>query len=301
MKKKELNYKKLFEGLLTDTEIGWIERGAKEYELFRNDIIEALTNNQFDDHHIYSSPPGYVKTWTTNEVAELLKIKLVKFDGSLGVFSFAADVASILLSAPKDNSKIICLMDDCDNLYDKGDGLNTIKGMYDEKRKVLAYGKSLGPQYHMLDDVQKDAIDRFRTPGRSGFSIPMDRFVFITLTNRWFPDMHDANNTSESKKQYYTDLAAIRRRVQFKDIVFDKGVDWGYCVHVIMNKPVCETHFPKITFQQKLEMIKWSSPLTHWDRLNETNVSLFVKMTKDMVRAPKDYPNKWYSQYIKKK
>lgn len=300
MKKKQLNYEKLFEGKLTDTEINWIKRGAKEYELFRNDIIEALTNNQFNDHHIFSSPPGYVKTWTLNEVAEMLGIKLIKFDGSMGLFSFAADIASTLLASPKDNSKIICLMDDCDNLYDKGDGLNTIKGMYDEKRKVLAYGKSLGPQYHMLDEIQKEAIDAFRVPGRSGFSIPMDRFIFITLTNRWFPDMHDANNASDSKKQYYTDLAAIRRRVEFKEIIFDKGVDWGYCVHVILNKPVCEYSNPKITFEQKLEMIKWSSPLTNWDRLNETNVSLYVKMTKDMVKAPKDYPNKWYSQYIKK-
>lgn len=298
---KVINYDKLFQGKLTDTEINWIKLGNKEYKLFRSDVEEALTLNQFNDHYIFSSPPGYLKTWTTNEVADELGKQLIKFDGSLGLFSFAADCGSVLLDAPKDNSKIYCLKDDCDSLYEKGDNLNTIKGMYDERRKVLAYGKSLGPQYHMLDDIQKEAIDRFRTPGRSGFAIPMDRFVFITLTNRWFPTMHDADNASDSKRQYYTDLAAIRRRVEFKEIVFDKGVDWGYCVNSILIKPICESIYPKITLAQKLEMIKWTSPLINWDKLTETNVSVFVKMTKDMVKYPTDYPNKWYSQYIRKK
>jgi hypothetical protein len=300
MKSKKINYEKLFEGKLTDTEISWIKQGGKEFELFKEDIKEALTLNRFNDHYIFSSPPGYVKTWTLNETADELGIKLVKFDGSLGVFSFAADIASILLAAPKDINKIYCAMDDCDSLYDKGDNLNTVKGMYDERRKVLAYGKSLGPQYHMLDDIQKEAIDSFKIPGRSGFSIPMDKFVFITLTNRWFPDMNDVDKASDSKKSYYLDLAAIRRRVQFKDIKFEKGVDWGYCVHVLLNKPVSEKNFPNIRFEDKLEMIKFSSPLNNWNRLNETNVSLFDKMSKDMVKFPKDYPNKWYSQYVKK-
>jgi hypothetical protein len=300
MKVKKLNYEKLFEGKLTDTEINWIKQGGKEFELFKQDIKEALTLNRFNDHYIFSSPPGFVKTWTLNETAESLGIKLVKFDGSLGLFSFAADIASILLAAPKDDSKIYCAKDDCDSLFDKGDNLNTIKGMYDEKRKVLAYGKSLGPQYYALDDVQKEAIDSFKIPGRSGFSIPMDRFVFITLTNRKFPDMNDVEKASEGKKSYFTDLAAIRRRVQFKDIKFEKGVDWGYCVHVLLNKPVSEKNFPNIKFEHKLEMIKFSSPLNNWNRLNETNVSLFDKMSKDMVKFPKDYPNKWYSQYVKK-
>lgn len=294
------NYLKQLEGKLTDKELAYILQGKKEYEIFEGDIKEALLSNRFNEHFIFSSSPGFGKTWTLNGIAEKNKVKLVKYDGSLGLFTFAADIASTLMAAPKNKSKIYCSMDDCDSLYDKGDSLNTIKGMYDEKRKVLSYGKALGPQYHMLDDIQKEAIDMFRTPGKSGFSIPMDRFIFITLTNKKFPDANEAENASDSKQSYYTDLAAIRRRVQFKDIKFDEGVDWGYCVHFIMTNPVCEKSFPKITFEQKLEMIKYTSPLNNWNKANERNISLFDKMTKDIVKYPKDYINKWYSSYIKK-
>ena len=286
---------------ISTKEIFYIEEGKKEYNFFRADVEDALLNNPFGDQFLFRSPAGYAKTHTTNEVAELNNIPLVKFEGSLGLFAFAADVATVLLNAPKDDSKIYCIFDDCDSLFDKGEELNTLKGMFDPNRRVLSYGKQLGSQYAQLDDVQKAAIDEFREEGRGGFKIPTDRFVFITLTNRWFPNADDVENANDSKKSYYAGLAAIRRRVQFKEMTLDKGVDWGYCAHIFLNYPLAERFFSEITEDQKLEILKFTSPTNQWYNLHERNLSIFEKMVKDIVRFPDNYYDRWVSQYLKTK
>lgn len=285
---------------ISTQEIGYISRGKDEYDFFKADVEDALLNNKFNEHFIFSSIPGYSKTYTTNQVAKENNVKLVKFEGSLGLFSFCADVATLLLHAPNDNSKIFCLFDDCDSLFSKGDNLNTLKGVFDADRQVLKYGKQLGAQYHQLDETQQGAIDHFRQDGKSGFEIPTDRLVFITLTNKTFPTADDVLNASDSKKDYYNDLAAIRRRTQFKEVVFEKGVDWGYCAHILLNGKLAEQWKPSITEDEKIEILKFTSPTNNWFKLTERNLSLFDKMVKDMVRFPDNYYDRWISQYIAK-
>lgn len=292
-----MEYLETLKNKLSTKEIDLMKYGGFEYENFTQEIQEALLNNTFEDHYIFSSPPGFGKTVTTNQIAERLGIELVKFDGSMGLFAFAADLASVLLQAPDDDSKIFCLLDDCDSLFDKKN-LNYSKGIFDRLRRVLAYGMSMPPAYHMLDEIQKEAIDSFTTPGRSGFRIPTDRFVFIVLTNKVFPTSNVAANASESKKEYMDGLLAVRRRNEYKDLVFEKGVDWGYCAHVVMSKPVCESNYPNISLEEKLEILRFTS--RHWDIITEKNLSVFDKMTKQMVRFPDNYYDRWVSNYTEK-
>jgi hypothetical protein len=289
----------LLKNKISTKEIFYVEQGKSEYEFFANDVREALLNNTFGDNFFFYSKPGYSKTFTTNKVAEEAGINLVKFEGSIGLFAFCADVATTLLAAPKDNSKIYCLFDDCDSLLTKGDNLNTLKGVFDSDRQVLSYRKQLGPQYAQLDDLQKEAIDAFRQEGRGGFSIPTDRFVFITLSNSPLADDDEVEKATDSKRQHKIDLMAIRRRVQYKDMPFDVGVDWGYCANILLSSQLAEQWKPDITFEEKLEILKFSSPSNNWDRLNERNLSLFDKMVKDMVRFPDNYYDRWISQYIR--
>lgn len=279
----------------------YIEQGKAEYEFFTNDVKEALLNNTFGDNFFFYSPPGYSKTFTTNQIAQQFNIPLVKFEGGVGYFAFCADVATTLLAAPKDDSKIYCLFDDCDSLINsKGDTLNSIKALFDPDRKVLAYRKMLTSQYHSLDDTQKAALDHFREEGRSGFSIPVDRFVFITLSNTPLSTADDIENATASKKQHHMDLAAIRRRIQYKDVVFNPGVDWGYCANILINSNLAERWKPDITDEEKLEILKFTSPTNNWFKMTERNISVFDKMVKDMVRFPDYYYDRWISQYLKK-
>ena len=285
---------------ISTKEISFIEEGKREYNFFKADVEDALLNNTFNEHYIFQSIPGYSKTFTTNKVANDNNVKLVKFEGSMGLFAFCADVATLLMNAPNDDSKIHCLFDDCDSLFSKGDNLNTLKGMFDGDRNVLKYGKQLGGQYHQLDDTQKAAIDFFREDGRSGFEIPTDRLVFITLTNKHFPTADEVLNATDGKKDYYGGLNAIRRRVQFKDVKFEPGVDWGYCANILLTSNLAEQWKPNITEDEKIEILKFTSPTNNWYKLTERNLSLFDKMVKDMVRFPDNYYDRWISQYINK-
>jgi len=286
---------------ISTQELFYLEQGKAEYDFFANDVKEALLNNTFNDNFFFYSPPGYSKTFTTNKVAKENGIKLVKFEGSMGLFAFCADVATTLLHAPKDNSKIYCLFDDCDTLFTKGDNLNTLKGVFDGDRKVLSYRKQLGGQYAVLDDTQKAAIDAFREEGRGGFSIPTDRFVFITLSNNPLSSAEQVKNaTSDGKRAHYMDLAAIRRRVQYKEVVFEQGVDWGYCANIFITSKLAEERMPNITDEQKLEILRFTSPTNNWYKMTERNLSVFDKMVKDMVRFPEYYYDRWISQYIQK-
>lgn len=277
----------------------YLEEGKKEHAFFVGDVQDALTNNLFSDHYMFSSKPGTGKTETMRREAEKLGISMIKFEGSQGLFAFCADVATILLQAPDDDSKIYCQFDDCDSLFAKGDNLNTIKGLFDKGRNVLSYRKQLGVQYAQLDDTQKAAIDAFREEGRGGFSIPTDRFVFITLTNKSFPTTDDVDNATDSKKEYYNGLNAIRRRVQYKNMDLSSGVDWGYCGHILMTSDLVERFYPEITEEQKIEILKFTSPTNNWNSIMERNLSTFEKMAKDMVRFPDNYYDRWISQYLK--
>jgi hypothetical protein len=285
---------------ISTKEMFYIEQGKAEYEFFANDVKEALLNNTFGDHFFFYSPPGYSKTYTTNEVAKTAGINLVKFEGSLGLFAFCADVATVLLHAPKDDSKIYCLFDDCDTLFTKGDNLNTLKGVFDKDRQVLSYRKQLGAQYHALDEAQQAAIDSFREVGRGGFEIPTDRFVFITLSNSPLASADQVENASDAKRAHYMDLNAIRRRVQYKEVTFNEGVDWGYCANILLNSKLAEQWMPNITEEQKIEILKFTSPTNNWFKMSERNLSVFDKMVKDMVRFPDYYYDRWISQYIQK-
>ncbi len=283
---------------ISTQEIFYIEEGRKHYKFFKADVEDALCHNQFGDHYVFSSKPGTSKTWTTTEVAESLGISLLKFEGSLGLFSFCADVATTLLRAPQDDSKIYCIFDDCDSLFSKGDNLNTIKGMFDQDRRSLTYRKQLNAQYAALDDVQKAAIDHFREEGRSGFNIPTDRFVFIILSNRSFPGSDEVESATDSQKDAKNDLYAIRRRVQYKQLDLPNGIDWGYCAHIFINYKLAEKWMPEITEEQKIEILKFTSPTNNWSRIADRNLSLFDKMVKDMVRFPDNYYDRWISQYL---
>lgn len=277
----------------------FLEEGKKEHDFFIAEMEDALTSNTFGDHYIISSLPGTGKTETIKRLSTKLGINLIKFEGSQGLFAFCADVATVLLNAPKDDSKIYCLFDDCDSLFEKGDNLNTVKGLFDAGRKVLSYRRQLGAQYHALDDMQKEAIDSFKEEGRSGFSIPVDRFVFITLTNKSFPTTDEAEAATDAKQDYKRGLSAIRRRVQYKQMDLKPGVDWGYCAHILLTSDLVERFYPEITEEQKIEILKFTSPTNQWRNLVERNLSLFEKMAKDMVRFPDNYYDRWISQYLK--
>ena len=289
---------------ITTTELSYIAQGADKYDFFLSDLTYALTHNPFADHYFFSSDPGYSKTFSANKlIGELgLENQVIKFNGEFGFFAFAADIATVLIRMqeidPNGTSKIYALLDDSDSLLDKKN-INSTKNMFNSKNPVLEYRKSLGGQYSSLDDTQKAAINQFKTEGRSGFCIPLDRFVFIFLSNKALANSDDIARATDNRVEYVKSLAAIHRRVEYKEIEFAPGVDWGYCAHIFTTYPMAEQFMPNITDEQKIEILQFTSPTNNWNRIKDRNLSVFEKMVKDMVRFPNNYRTRWVDQYLK--
>jgi hypothetical protein len=284
-----------------------IEDGERKHTFFTKDVDEAFTNNPFEQNYYFYSDPGYGKTHQVKEVVDKHGIDAIQFDGSLGVFAFAADLAYTLMHAPKGNKKIAAVFDDCDSIFEKGDPINTVKGMFDPKRQTLTYGKALtGSNLSSLDEEQLEAIMSFKVPGKSGFSIPTDRFTFVTLSNRPLASSVDIDSATDSQKQIARDQNAIRRRVEYKDLSLDTDVKWGYIAHVTMNYPLCENainNMRPVTEGEKIELLDFIKPgigkvSGPWDKISERNLSVVEKMTRDMIRYPKEYKDKWATDYF---
>ena len=56
---------------------------------------------------------------------------------------------------------------------------------------TYSYNKSLMGQYNGLDDDQKEIIDHYRTPGKSGFKIELTNITFIWCSNYKLADQQD--------------------------------------------------------------------------------------------------------------
>lgn len=297
MKKNKTDMSSILNKLSTQ-ERDWIKYGSTQYGILKEVLTEALVTNQFGDHYYIYSEPGYSKTFTTQQICKERKINPLPVYGNLGLFAFAANLA-YLLQTIKGEEKIKVIFDDCDTFFEKAN-INVVKGMYDKARNCLAWNKSLtAAVLSTLDEEQAEALQMYRTVGRSGFEIPTDRFTFITLTNKPLASADDIDKASDTRKQTKRDEYAVRRRVQYKNLSnYESEVAWGYCAHILLTEPLIEKVIPNVSLEDKLEMLQWTSPTNKWSRVSDRNLSLFEKMAKDKVTNPKNYLDKWASSYL---
>ena len=64
---------------ISTKEFFYLEEGKKEHSFFEGDVEDALTNNVFGDHYMFSSKPGTGKTETLKRQAKRLGISMVMF------------------------------------------------------------------------------------------------------------------------------------------------------------------------------------------------------------------------------
>jgi hypothetical protein len=137
-----------------------------------------------------------------------------------------------------------------------------------------------------------------QNPTSSGFSVPTRDTTFLILTNRYLATVNDVErlDAGSSKEAKSTDLYAIRRRTEYKDISMTANELWGYVANIVLNHQICEKFMPNITLDYKHQILSWA--FTNWSKVTERNLSLVEKMTKDIVRYPTSYVDIWKSEYI---
>jgi hypothetical protein len=153
----------------------------------------------------------------------------------------------------------------------------------------------------MTTELQWEALESFSRDDRAGLEIPTDNITFLVLTNRYLHTINDVEGLDAGTKRHSvaTDLHAIRRRVEYKSIEMTELELWGYVANVVINEQICEKFKPNISSAEKDQMMEWA--YNRWDRVTERNLSLAEKMTKDMVRFPKNYKDIWAQNYLQVK
>lgn len=272
-----------------------INKGRIQQTILRNQISEALTNNPHKDNYIISSDPGMGKSHETDALLATLPNSddVLRFDGSSGIFSLMIDFTTARYLTP---GHMICVFDDCDVLFEK-DNLNLTKKMFDQTKKMV-YGKNWRKLKSQLTDIQMEAIEHFSSEERVGFEVPTDDATFLILTNRYIPTSNDLKALEEGSQRYNVakGLFAIRRRTQCNPITMPLDTLWGYVANIVLNEKICEKFKPTITKKEKHQIVEWMDK--HWDNVTERNLSLAEKMTKEMVRYPKDYLDIWKHNYL---
>lgn len=280
--------------VFTQDQLHFINRGKITQDILRNTINTALYNNQFNDNVILSSPPGLGKSY---EMAQALKKSpnppLLQ-EGNGGMTAFIIDIATAIYLSNGRHTSIV--LDDCDMLFEDKN-LNTTKKMFDDTR-TLKYNKNFRSLKHLCTDLQFEALESFSSPDKAGLSIPLKNTTFIILTNRRLPTINQVEKMEPgtSKESRFTDLHAIRRRTQGKNIEMDALTLWGYVANVVLNEKICEKVKPQISQKEKEQILTWLWPI--WDKVTERNLSLVEKMTKDMILYPSNYIDIWTTEYI---
>jgi hypothetical protein len=175
--------------------------------------------------------------------------------------------------------------------------LDMFKNAMDKKSgDRLEYNRSLGSQYDQADDIEKQAIDYFRSldPDRTGFVIPFKgNLKFIFTMNTPLPGATELakHPVGSDKWIKLNNRSAIRSRVNYEDLVMTKEVYWGWIAEVLWNAPdMCVSS----TAEQKFEMLNWI--WDNWESVSEHSLRFIEEKLWDvMERYPQrhQYLTRW--------
>jgi hypothetical protein len=276
-----------------------IRKGAIHHQTLKNRIDEALFNNPFKSNFVISSLPGLGKSYETEQaLLRLTGIEPVLFQGSPSMSAYSIEYATAKYQAEKTKQHLFVVSDDCDILYEDKN-INIAKKMFDDAR-VLKYGKNFRGLKQFCSETQFEALEYWhnKNPNSPGFSVPTTDTTFLILTNRHFATVNEVEKAEAGspKESKLTDLYAIRRRTEYKEIDMDTNELWGYVANIVLNEKICEKFMPSISLELKNDILTWA--FNNWANVTERNLSIVEKMTKDIVRYPTAYKDIWKSEYL---
>jgi hypothetical protein len=280
--------------IFTQDQLHFVAKGKQQQNVLRSQINEALFNNPFHANFVISSKPGLGKSHEIEQALSKMSDPPLMFQGNANISAFIIDIATAVYL--NNGKPLTVVLDDCDMLFEDKN-VNTAKKMFDQTR-ALKYNKNFRALRGICTELQFQAIESFSSEDKAGFSVPLDNVTFIILTNKHFPTINEVESadSGSSKETKLTDLYAIRRRTEYKEIEMTANELWGYVANVVLNEHICEKFKPLITKDEKNQILSWC--YHNWSNVTERNLSLIEKMTKDIVRYPNDYLDIWNNNYL---
>lgn len=271
---------------------------GQEYKSLYISALEDFCDDQ--DHNLYvAGQPGVGKSWNVEHITAQKNIKIITIKGDMSPWAFVKLMAvAVYLLDP--NEFLAVYIDDMNSLFVPSKGfLDMFKIAMDKNSgDRLEYNTSLGAQYTQAEDLEKEAIEHWksRNPQRTGFVVPFDHRVKFIFT------MNTPLATAQDLAQYPVGSAkwiplnnkhAIYSRVTYEDLIMDRETYWGWIADVVWNTNMCSG----ATEEQKAEMLRWL--WDNWDNAKETSVRFVEdKLWRYMAKYPakKDYLARWEKQ-----
>ncbi len=289
----------------------YISVGSQTRSTFE-EIIEDFYDD-FDTHLYIRGQAGVGKTFTVLREAQKRNVLLCHFEGNITRWAMMKKIAVYLHHAgwpaaeqvegtdfdAEDLPQVVIYCDDVSSLFEK-DFVDTMKiALEEESSDKLVYGSSLGAQYKQAEPFERAAIDHFRTPTESGFTMKFyGRVKFIFTMNHALANDIEVEEAKKSKKSLkiindLEDRYALFSRMKYQDLHMNKNEYWGWIADLVINHNI----LPNATQTDKEEMLVWL--YDNWEKLKDKSVRMVKqKLWKDMEKAKNrpghDYKSRWY-------
>lgn len=271
----------------------FIKRGGERHARLIRVAERAVKTKDGKATYIYS-PPGLGKTHSMNAALSKAKVTYYNVNGNMAMFGFGVELA-IINYLDRKSKRIIVNVNDCDELFKNEATINIVKNMIDDE-KVYRYTKSMSTHIANLDTFAQDAVKFHQDPQRVGFTVPLDRFIFVITSNFQLPNDDEvlyANKTHRASAPIMAHKNAIRSRCHTNDFKMDLRTQWGWVVNVVLDPKF----IPKISKTKKVEILKWM--YDNLDNLTERSIRTAQKMAEIMIENPKTYKIDWTIDFIK--
>ena len=269
-----------------------IQAGAKKRARLVKIAEKATKSATSRPTYIYS-PAGLGKTFTVNEAIKDTKVTHFNISGNVSMFAFGVQLATIAY-LDQTSKRIVINIDDCDEILKNEANINILKNMLEGSR-TYAYNKSMSSQMANMSDIQCDAINFFSSTEKLGFTVPVDRFVFVFTSNMQLPvddEVIEAQEKGQSKAALMAHRNAIRSRCQTNDFRLEWNVQWGWIADVVMNTKVL-----KLTKKEKVILLDWM--YNNWYEMTERSIRTAEKMATAMIDDPTAYVDDWEIDFLK--
>jgi len=245
----------------------------------RNRLIRAtkqaakqMNNDEKPLHYYIYGPSGIGKTYQTEKAIKETGVVTHTVSGNVSMMALGVNLAVIKYMNP--NSKVVVVIDDCDELLKDTSNINQMKGILDKNE--YSYNK----RFHINTvgeegTLEHDAVAQCMTEGRQGFTVDTSNFTFVITSNIKLAYDDSAEEGDDSKKAArQRHLAAIRGRCETKDLDMNKEEKWGNLAFVTLEDGACNS----CDEQQKVFILDYI--WNNWDNMTETSIRTVEKMAR---------------------
>lgn len=274
-----------------------IKRGEVLTKMMEEKITDAFRKNNVEyrakRHHYIVGPSGIGKSITVRKLAERYRIPLIEVVGVASMNALAIRLANAVYNNHK-NEDLFVWIDDCDSIFTEKDSLSVMKGCLDEDRNVFAWNKNMSAMMqkyeaseHERDRTTATALRQFQTPDGVGIEIPMDNVSFIVTANHSL-----AGSNPRPKGARLINEAAIRDRVAYLEISYDRNLSWGWMAAVVMKNAVYG-----LSRAQKRILLEFFD--LHWEQISSPSMRMINELAVEMRNHPDNYLTYWEMRLAK--